>query len=120
MHGRRPRGGEGNRTPVTGFASTSADLGQRSWSAALFFTSAFSETRKPPCPLAPLGAQREQPGSGTAACAGHWRRRRGVYPRWVRRDILDVMSKRLVDIDDELLDEATEVLGASTMKETVN
>ncbi len=30
------------------------------------------------------------------------------------------MSKRLVDIDDELLDAATEVLGASTMKETVN
>jgi Arc/MetJ family transcription regulator len=30
------------------------------------------------------------------------------------------MSKRLVDIDDGLLDEATQVLGASTMKETVN
>ncbi|MGI8777714.1 MAG: type II toxin-antitoxin system VapB family antitoxin [Acidimicrobiales bacterium] len=30
------------------------------------------------------------------------------------------MSKRLVDIDDEVLDEATKVLGASTMKETVN
>jgi Arc/MetJ family transcription regulator len=30
------------------------------------------------------------------------------------------MSKRLVDIDDELLDEATTVLGAATMKETVN
>ena len=30
------------------------------------------------------------------------------------------MSKRLVDIDDDLLDEATAVLGASTMKETVN
>ncbi|MGH8998742.1 MAG: type II toxin-antitoxin system VapB family antitoxin [Acidimicrobiia bacterium] len=30
------------------------------------------------------------------------------------------MSKRLVDIDDELLDEATAVLGASTMKEAVN
>ena len=30
------------------------------------------------------------------------------------------MSKRLVDIDDELLDEATGVLGAKTMKETVN
>ena len=35
-------------------------------------------------------------------------------------DILSVMSKRLVDIDDELLDEAASVLGASTMKETVN
>lgn len=31
-----------------------------------------------------------------------------------------VMSKRLVDIDDELLEEATAVLGASTMKEAVN
>jgi Arc/MetJ family transcription regulator len=30
------------------------------------------------------------------------------------------MSKRLVDIDDELLDEATGVLGAKTLKETVN
>ena len=30
------------------------------------------------------------------------------------------MSKRLVDIDDELLAEATQVLGATTMKETVN
>ncbi len=30
------------------------------------------------------------------------------------------MSKRLVDIDDELLDEAATVLGAATMKETVN
>jgi Arc/MetJ family transcription regulator len=30
------------------------------------------------------------------------------------------VSKRLVDIDDELLDEATAVLGASTMKDAVN
>lgn len=30
------------------------------------------------------------------------------------------MTKRLVDIDDALLDEATEILGASTMKEAVN
>jgi Arc/MetJ family transcription regulator len=30
------------------------------------------------------------------------------------------MSKRLVDIDDELLDEAAGILGATTMKETVN
>jgi Arc/MetJ family transcription regulator len=30
------------------------------------------------------------------------------------------MSKRLVDIDDDLLEEAASVLGASTMKETVN
>ena len=30
------------------------------------------------------------------------------------------MAKRLVDIDDELLEKATSVLGASTMKETVN
>jgi len=30
------------------------------------------------------------------------------------------MTKRLVDIDDDLLKEATSVLSASTMKETVN
>ncbi|MDZ4826630.1 MAG: type II toxin-antitoxin system VapB family antitoxin [Actinomycetota bacterium] len=30
------------------------------------------------------------------------------------------MAKRLVDIDDELLREATSVFGAATMKETVN
>ena len=30
------------------------------------------------------------------------------------------MSKRLVDIDDNLLDEAAAVLGSATMKETVN
>jgi len=30
------------------------------------------------------------------------------------------MSKRLVDIDDDLLGEATIILGASTMKEAVN
>jgi Arc/MetJ family transcription regulator len=30
------------------------------------------------------------------------------------------MSKRLVDIDDELLGKASQVLGSSTMKETVN
>jgi Arc/MetJ family transcription regulator len=30
------------------------------------------------------------------------------------------MSKRLVDIDDQLLAEASTVLGASTMKEAVN
>jgi len=30
------------------------------------------------------------------------------------------MAKRLVDIDDGLLDQATEILGASTMKEAVN
>jgi Arc/MetJ family transcription regulator len=30
------------------------------------------------------------------------------------------MSKRLVDIDDDLLKEASAVLGASTMKEAVN
>lgn len=30
------------------------------------------------------------------------------------------MTKRLVDIDDGLLDEATEILGASTMKDAVN
>lgn len=30
------------------------------------------------------------------------------------------MTKRLVDIDDDLLDRATELTGAATMKETVN
>jgi Arc/MetJ family transcription regulator len=30
------------------------------------------------------------------------------------------VSKRVVDIDDELLHDAAEILGASTMKETVN
>lgn len=35
-------------------------------------------------------------------------------------DILTVMTKRLVDIDDELLGEATTILGAATMKEAVN
>lgn len=30
------------------------------------------------------------------------------------------MSKRLVDIDDDLLEEATALLGAATMKEAVN
>ncbi|MDE3207121.1 MAG: type II toxin-antitoxin system VapB family antitoxin [Acidobacteriota bacterium] len=30
------------------------------------------------------------------------------------------MSKRLVDIDDDLLEAASSILGASTMKETVN
>ena len=30
------------------------------------------------------------------------------------------MSKRLVDIDDDLLDEASSLLGTQTMKETVN
>ena len=35
-------------------------------------------------------------------------------------DILAIMSKRLVDIDDELLEKAAALLGAATMKETVN
>jgi Arc/MetJ family transcription regulator len=30
------------------------------------------------------------------------------------------MTKRLVDMDDELLEQATEVLGTTTMKATVN
>jgi Arc/MetJ family transcription regulator len=30
------------------------------------------------------------------------------------------MSKRLVDIDDDLLKEASSILGATTMKDTVN
>ena len=39
-----------------------------------------------------------------------------VHPRRYTR----AMSKRLVDIDDDLLVEATAILGASTMKEAVN
>jgi Arc/MetJ family transcription regulator len=35
-------------------------------------------------------------------------------------DILAAMSKRLVDIDDDLLEEARSLLGAATMKDTVN
>lgn len=34
--------------------------------------------------------------------------------------MLPPMSKRLVDIDDRLLEAASAVLGATTMKETVN
>ena len=44
----------------------------------------------------------------------------GVYPVCQAWDITHDVSKRLVDIDDELLDEASSVLGASTMKEAVN
>lgn len=43
-----------------------------------------------------------------------------VYPGVHLMDILARMGKRLVDIDDELLAKATEVLGASTMKDAVN
>jgi Arc/MetJ family transcription regulator len=35
-------------------------------------------------------------------------------------DILSGMTKRLVDIDDDLLERAQEVLGSRTIKETVN
>lgn len=45
---------------------------------------------------------------------------RDIYLEHAWGDILDTMTKRLVDIDDELLDEATEILGAPTMKEAVN
>ncbi len=44
----------------------------------------------------------------------------GEYTLNRHPDILDTMTKRLVDIDDDLLDEATEILGASTMKQAVN
>ena len=43
-----------------------------------------------------------------------------IYPSSHSIDILSSMSKRLVDIDEELLREASAVLGASTMKEAVN
>ena len=35
-------------------------------------------------------------------------------------DILNAMTKRLVDIDDDLLEEVRNLIGASTMKEAVN
>ena len=35
-------------------------------------------------------------------------------------DILGYVTKRLVDIDDELLEQARLIIGASTMKDTVN
>jgi Arc/MetJ family transcription regulator len=43
-----------------------------------------------------------------------------MYPTEALVDILPVVTKRLVDIDDGLLEEATAVLGAGTMKEAVN
>jgi Arc/MetJ family transcription regulator len=43
-----------------------------------------------------------------------------VYLSVGSSDILIGVSKRLVDIDDALLHDAAEILGASTMKETVN
>ncbi len=43
-----------------------------------------------------------------------------VYTPRVVSDILPVVTKRLIDIDDELLRKATAALGAATMKETVN
>lgn len=47
-------------------------------------------------------------------------RRELRYPFTSVSDILRVVSKRLVDIDDELLQDATDVLGTGTMKQTVN
>lgn len=35
-------------------------------------------------------------------------------------DILPGVTKRLIDIDDRLLEEARRVIGAATMKDTVN
>ena len=45
---------------------------------------------------------------------------RSVYPERLTMDILERMTKRLVDIDDELLERTKEFLGARTIKETVN
>lgn len=45
---------------------------------------------------------------------------RRVYPKQLEIDILTHMTKRLVDIDDELLARAREFLGSRTIKETVN
>ncbi len=39
---------------------------------------------------------------------------------WLIFRYTNLMTKRLVDLDDDLLAEATAILGASTMKEAVN
>ena len=44
----------------------------------------------------------------------------GWYIRYRILRYTNLMTKRLVDIDGALLDEATRILGASTMKEAVN
>ncbi len=43
-----------------------------------------------------------------------------VYPFERSIDILSDVTKRLVDIDDDLLEEVRNLIGASTMKEAVN
>ena len=43
----------------------------------------------------------------------------GIY-EWACQRYTRYMSKRLVDIDEGLLDAAAAILGAETMKETVN
>lgn len=43
-----------------------------------------------------------------------------VYPFKRSIDILSDVTKRLVDIDDDLLEEVRNLIGASTMKEAVN
>lgn len=43
-----------------------------------------------------------------------------IYPVSQFRDILVVVTKRLVDIDDDLLEKVRSLIGASTMKEAVN
>jgi len=45
--------------------------------------------------------------------------RRSIY-RWVLTGFTVCMTKRLVDIDDELISEAQRLLSAATLKETVN
>ena len=46
--------------------------------------------------------------------------RPGVYIPGSRVGYTAVMSKRLVDVDDRLLERARKILGAATMKDTVN
>jgi len=43
-----------------------------------------------------------------------------VYPAGHSEDILSLMTKRLIDIDDDLLKEVRSLTGAATMKEAVN
>lgn len=55
-----------------------------------------------------------------SAATGKFSGRELGYPSSSVADILHPVSKRLVDIDDELLKDATHVLGTETMKQTVN
>ncbi len=57
-------------------------------------------------------------GAGGAPIDGHTPPSHGIPSR--QAYILSVVTKRLVEIDDDLLDEARAQLGTATMKDTVN